>query len=104
MANVTKYGVSYDFSNPDYECRLDGVTFRFTSASHLNRFKEYATQHMRGTTSSLTRRFKHHIDSGLLGLFQYYRQVETRGYYVVVGDVVYRSPDCIKFKLVIDDA
>lgn len=104
MANMTKYGVSYDFSNPEFECRFDGVTFRFSSKSHKARFMEYATQHMRGVSSSLTRRFKYGIDATILALFQYYRQVETRGFYVVIGDVTYRSPDLIDFKVVMINA
>lgn len=104
MANVTKYGVSYDFSNPDFECRFDGVTFRFSSASHLSRFMEYASQHMRGVSSSLTRRFKYGIEASILALFQYYRQVESRGFYVSIGDTVYRSPEFIDFKVVMNNA
>lgn len=103
MANVTKYGVSYDFSNPDFECRFDEVVFRFSSASHLSRFMEYAKQHMRGVSSSLTRRFKYKIDASILALFQYYKQVETRGFYVAVGDEVYRSPDFFNFYVVMAD-
>ena len=103
MANMTKYGVSYDFSNAEFEARFDGVTFRFSSKSHLARFMEYASQHMRGVSSSLTRRFKYGIEASILALFQYYRQVETRGFYVIVGDTIYRSPDLIDFQVVMAD-
>ena len=95
MANVTRNGVCYDLPSSPYYSEVGDYALHFSSLPHLKKFERDLEKTRLWLSDSLSRRFHVTVDASLLAMLNLYRQVETRGYYVVdvySGDV-YRRPE-----------
>ncbi len=89
---VNRYGICYSLEVTPFVFRWRGDEYRFTSQKHLNSFKEDVRVREEWFKDSLSRRFKCTIDIPLIPDIQTYCRCETRGFYVVLGGVVFRDP------------
>lgn len=99
---TTKYGVAYAFDESAFDVCYGVWVFRFSSMKHKERFCSLVQARVDWLGDSLSRRFKYPIEAAYLAAFQLYQQVETRGFYVIHCDKVYRSPDEIEFSVIIN--
>ena len=60
-----------------------GYRFHFSSECHRRNFAAKTLIREEWLSDSLSRRFKFRVDAGMIAIFQLYRQIETRGFYVV---------------------
>ena len=95
MASVTRNGVCYDLSRSPYVAEVGDYALHFSSVPHLRRFERDLEKVRLWLTDSLSRRFHMSVDASLLAMLNLYRQVETRGFYVVNvwSADVYRRPE-----------
>ena len=78
----TKNGVYYDLRESPYAWSWDTLTFYFSSAKHLNKFKALVDARVEWMCDSMSRRFHVAVDAGMFAALQLYMQVETRGFLV----------------------
>lgn len=83
MADLTRNGVCYDLRDTPYTHDYAGYRFHFSSECHRRNFAAKALIREQWLSDSLSRRFKFRVDAGIVAIFQLYRQIETRGFYVV---------------------
>lgn len=82
MSNVTRYGVAYNLAVSPYRYTWGTRTFHFSTAAHMERFKERLNIRREWLNDSLSRRFKVSVKADDLAVLQLYMQTETRGFYV----------------------
>lgn len=98
MADLTPNGVCYALHESPYFVWWRGYTFFFSSDSHARKFRNEVAMKCAWLDDSFRRRFKYDIQVPLLATFQFYRQVETRGFFVVSDDgEVFRCRDEVRF-------
>lgn len=98
MADLTANGVCYALHDSPYFVWWRGYTFFFSSDSHARKFRNEVAMKCAWLDDSFRRRFKFDIQVPLLASFQFYRQVETRGFFVVGDDgEVFRCRDEVRF-------
>lgn len=102
--NLTPSGVCYDLKNTPFHCAYDGYEWYFSSHTHLLKFQQKARIKTDWLSDSLTNRFHFTIEASQIALFQLYRQVETRGFYVIDYDKAkeYNSISDINMKVVLN--
>lgn len=83
MADLTRNGVCYDLRDTPYTHEYAGYRFHFSSEYHRRNFAAKVLIREQWLSDSLTRRFKFRVDASIIAIFQLYRQIETRGFYVV---------------------
>ena len=88
MVEITNNGVCYDLENTPYIIERDGIEYHFSSETHRGKFVREVRKREDWLTDSLSRRFKCRFDASKLAALQLYSQVETRGYFVIVGGEV----------------
>lgn len=91
-ANITDYGVCYDVDNSPFQVERHGLTFKFSSVKHRDKFVQDVRKREDWLCDSLSRRFKVTFDARLLACVQLYTQVEKRGFYI--EDMEGRSYGC----------
>lgn len=91
-ANMTDYGVCYDVDNSPFQVERHGLTFKFSSVKHRDKFVQDVRKREDWLCDSLSRRFKVAFDARLLACVQLYTQVEKRGFYI--EDMEGRSYGC----------
>lgn len=82
MANLTRHGVCYDLSDTPFVAHWGGYKFHFSSLKHQQKFTEGIDARIDWLNDSLSRRFKYPIHADELAVFQWYMQVESRGFRV----------------------
>lgn len=94
MADLTKSGVCYDLIESPFFADAMGFRFYFSSATHRENFMRKAHVRKEWLNDSLSRRFKYPVDASLLAVLQLYKQIETRGFFIVKENgQEYRSTD-----------
>lgn len=93
---ITKNGVCYDLSVSPYVFYIRGFELHFSSGSHLDKFKQTWQMKIDWLNDSLSRRFHFDLIFDDLAILNTYRQIETRGFYVIYGGKVYTCPGNIK--------
>lgn len=83
MASLTKSGVCYTVRESPFYQDWAGYRFYFSSEVHRRNFFAKARIKELWLSDSFSRRFHFHVDASLIAVFQLYRQIETRGFYVV---------------------
>lgn len=97
---LSRGGVCYDLAETPFTFEWRGYDFHFSSAPHRSKFIETVNQKCEWLGDSFRRRFKFHVNAEWLAVFNLYRQVETRGFYVVgEGGEVYRSVEAVRFRV-----
>lgn len=92
MSNVTRYGVAYNLAASPYRYTWGTRTFHFSTAGHMERFKERLNMRREWLNDSLSRRFKVQVSADDLAVLQLYMQTETRGFYVTTIGLEEKSP------------
>ena len=93
MDNITAHGVCYDLEETPYRYEWRGITYCFSSIPHLNKFKREVRKRELWLNDSLSRRFGVTVSLELVADIQLYRQVETRGFYILTNDgAEYKEP------------
>ena len=101
MYELTRSGVCYDLNETPYYERHAGITFYFSSMTHLRRFSSELEKKVAWITDGLERRFHCKLDMRELAAVHWYRQVETRGFHICYDEVdVYLIED-VKFEVTI---
>lgn len=81
--NLTPSGVCYNLYKSPFRFVYGGYEWYFSSHQHMLKFQQKVKIRTDWLTDSLSNRFHFIIDASLVAMFQLYRQVETRGFYVV---------------------
>lgn len=103
MAELTRNGVCYNLQNSPYYTVTEHFTFYFSNVYHKRKFDGGLTAKREWLSDSLTRRFKLRMCADDLAALHYYRQVETRGFFVVdVYGREYRSIHAFEGDIVIE--
>lgn len=96
MAKLTNQGVCYDLTDTPYVVEHNGIIWHFSSVPHRNKFRREVRKRELWLNDSLTKRFGCTMMLDLVADIQLYKQVETRGFYVVTNDgSEYTSPESI---------
>lgn len=96
VSNVTPHGVCYDIENSPYTAEWERFMFHFSSPFHRRKFREQVKVKVDWLNDSFSRRFHMGMTMDLVAVLNLYRQIETRGFYVVdVYGRVYRRPEDI---------
>ena len=80
---LTKNGVCYEIKQSPYRYKENGLTFVFTSKTHLNKFKEKKAENRDIINYSLSKRFNYKVDVSELADIVLYRKIETRGFLIL---------------------
>lgn len=80
---ITKNGVYYDLENSSYRCKVNGLTFVFSSKLHLDKFKSKMKENREKINKSLSNRFNILVDVEQLADVVLYRKIETRGFLIL---------------------
>lgn len=83
MATLTKSGVCYDLRETPFSDGELGMTFYFSSHTHMLKFRNRKVERMEWLCDSLSNRFHVRVDASRLALVQLYLQIEKRGFRVV---------------------
>lgn len=83
---ITRNGVCYDLSISPYRYTVNGLTFMFSSKTHLDKFKKKLKENRDIINYSLTRRFNISVNVSQLADIVLYRKIETRGFLIVTGE------------------
>lgn len=101
MVEITRSGVCYKVNESPFYQDYAGYRFYFSSETHRRNFFEKARMKEEWLTDSMSRRFKFKVDASLMAVFQLYRQIETRGFYIVSeAGREFNSLEDINFKAV----
>lgn len=93
MATITSQGVCYDLEETPYRYEWRGITYCFSSIPHMNKFKREVRKRELWLNDSLSRRFGVTMRVDEVADIQLYRQVESRGFYVITNDgAEYKDP------------
>lgn len=96
MAKLTNQGVCYDLTDTPYVVEHNGIIWHFSSVPHRNKFRREVRKRELWLNDSLTKRFGCTMMLDLVADIQLYKQVETRGFYIVTNDgAEYNSPESI---------
>lgn len=96
MAKLTNQGVCYDLTDTPYMVEHNGIIWHFSSVPHRNKFRREVCKRELWLNDSLTKRFGCTMMLDLVADIQLYKQVETRGFYLVTNDgAEYTSPESI---------
>lgn len=96
MVKLTNQGVCYDLTDTPYVVEHNGIIWHFSSAPHRNKFRREVRKRELWLNDSLSKRFGCTILLDLVADIQLYKQVETRGFYVVTNDgAEYTAPESI---------
>ena len=82
----TRNGVYYDLKNSCYRTTVDGLTFVFSSKSHLDKFRKKLKENREIINYSLTKRFKVTVNVSQLADIVLYRKIETRGFLILTNE------------------
>ena len=93
---LTKNGICYDLESSPFVCTTPFFEYRFSSGTHLRKFKENVDVRKSWLNDSMSRRFHIDVDMEILAELQLYMQVETRGFYVTNGVETWRSAENIR--------
>lgn len=93
---LTKNGICYDLENSPFICATPFFEYRFSSGTHLRKFKDNVDSRKSWLNDSMSRRFHIDVDMEILAELQLYMQVETRGFYVSGGEKVWRNAENIR--------
>lgn len=93
---LTKNGICYDLENSPFICATPFFEYRFSSGTHLRKFKDNVDSRKSWLNDSMSRRFHIDVDMEILAELQLYMQVETRGFYVSDGENVWRNAENIR--------
>ena len=94
MANLTRSGVCYDLRETPFSDDELGMTFYFSSHSHMLKFRSRKKERMDWLCDSLSNRFHVRVDARRLALAQLYLQIEKRGFRVIdVYGMEIETPD-----------
>ena len=97
--NLTRNGVAKDLSKSPYIFtglfNGDRLDLHFSSMLHMNNFLRNREQNHSMIYNYIYKRFKYHMDCGLLADLNLYQKIETRGFYVRINKEVYLCPDNI---------
>ena len=88
----TRNGVYYDLPSSPHVFHWNGLFFHFSTVRHKERFIEGVLQRERQMTATMSKRIGCKVDMALPASVQFYRQVETRGFYIESEDG--RSASC----------
>lgn len=103
MAELTKNGVCYNLPESPYYTVTEHFTFYFSNIYHKRKFDGGLIAKQEWLSDSLTRRFKLRMTADDLAALHFYRQVETRGFFVVdVYGREYRSIHAFEGDVVIE--
>lgn len=83
---ITRNGVCYDLQMSPYRYTKNGLTFVFSSQTHLDKFKMKYKENRDIVNYSLTKRFKINVDVSQIADIVLYRKVETRGFLIVTAE------------------
>lgn len=86
MARLTNQGVCYDLTETPYTYDWRGVTWHFSSAPHRGKFVRELRKRENWLRDSLSRRFGCTVQLDIVADIQLYRQIETRGFYLITND------------------
>lgn len=83
---ITRNGVCYDLQMSPYRYTKNGLTFVFSSQTHLDKFKTKYKENRDIVNYSLTKRFKINVNVSQIADIVLYRKVETRGFLIVTAE------------------
>lgn len=95
----TRNGVFHELVDSPFSYETCGMEFRFSSQRHLDRFREQLVARQVAMSATMSKRIGCEVDMSSVAALQLYRQVETFGFMVVVGDerVTAATIDSIRF-------
>ncbi len=83
MPNTTDYGVCYDIANTPYTYTFRDWEFHFTRRENLARFSDELEPQMAWLSDSLSKRWKFAVEADEVAVFDLYKKVERRAFYIV---------------------
>lgn len=84
---MNRYGVHYDLDTSPFSVWRHGMEFRFSSASHADRFRVMVSEREAKMGAELARRVGcRSVDMDIPACIQLYRQIETRGFLIIIGE------------------
>lgn len=96
MVKLTNQGVCYDLTDTPYVIEHNGIMWHFSSVPHRNKFRREVRKRELWLNDSLSKRFGCTMMLDLVADIQLYKQVETRGFYIVTNDgAEYTKPEAI---------
>lgn len=96
MVKLTNQGVCYDLTETPYTVEHNGIVWHFSSVAHRNKFRREMRKRELWLNDSLSKRFGCTMMLDLVADIQLYKQVETRGFYIVTNDgAEYTKPESI---------
>lgn len=88
---ASRNGVYYDLKASPWVYARNGLRFYFSTETHYNRFLREVDKRERQMTNTMSQRIGCFVDMRLPASVQLYRQVETRGCYIKINDLVERD-------------
>lgn len=86
MTKLTPQGVCYDLTESPYTLEHNGIVWHFSSAPHRNKFRREMRKRELWLNDSLSKRFGCTMMLDLVADIQLYKQIESRGFYLVTND------------------
>lgn len=94
---ISRNGVCYDLNISSYRCKVDDLTFVFSSRLHLDKFKQKLTENRDTINNSLSKRFNMNVDVSPLADLVLYRKIESRGFLVLSNEGIELCQNNITF-------
>jgi hypothetical protein len=83
---MTRRGIEYNLTVSPYRFTNEyGLTFVFSSETHVKKFKERLKNNRIKLNESLSNRFNFYIEFNSLSDIVLYRQIEQRGFLIIKG-------------------
>lgn len=97
MSKLTRSKVAYDLNVSPHKLNVEypeeTITFVFSSALYLDKFKDAQNQHRKKINDSLSNRFGFKIEFNKLSDLKLYTTIEKRGFLLYKGQV---KIECLK--------
>lgn len=87
----TKSGVYYDLTESEFMVTASGITFFFSSASHMAKFQARIGSAITEFNDHILKRYAIRINARYAPALALYKKIETRGFFIVVYPHTERS-------------
>lgn len=95
---LTRRGIEYDLEKSPYRVKSQHLIFHFSSELYRSKFVDECKDYIQFISESLYKRFKFLVRFDELALLVLYRNIEKRGFYVIIKDTkeVITCPEQVK--------
>lgn len=87
----TKNGVYYDLTETEYTSKLYGYTLYFSSKLHKEKYDNRLNEYTNEFNKRIFKRYGLNTKATILPAIALYTKIETRGFYITLGDIEYQS-------------